>query len=193
MKTQLVLVTVVSAVAFGSGCAATAAQSLRRDAEVVQKESTPEVLLRKGDAFAAVGDTTRAEQYFASAQAAGGEPHLLVRRLIRVCVADQRYRAALVYAEDYLRKHPLDDEVRFARATLAVGVGEPRLARDDLNRLVEATPRNPEVHFALAVLLRDEFGDLPAARRHFANYLALAPHGRNREQAQASAATEASP
>lgn len=191
MKTVFAFVSILFTLLFGSGCAATTAQSLRADAEVVRKESTPDVLLRKGDAFAAVGDSTRAEQYFAAALAAGGNAQLLVRRLIRVCVADQRYRAALAYAEDYLRNHPQDYQIRFARATLAAGVGEIEIARDDLNLLVRATPNNPDVHFALAVLLRDEFRDLPLARAHFATYMKLAPRGANTEQARAYSTDEA--
>src|SRR4051812_43323326 len=109
---------------FGSGCAASAGEAIRADAEVVRRESTPDVLLHRGEGFAAVGDSTRAEQYYAAALAAGGDPHLLVRRLIRVCVSSQRYHAALGYADDYLLRHPADHEVRFARATIAMGVGD---------------------------------------------------------------------
>lgn len=193
MKHRFAVASIFSALLFGSGCAATTAQSLRADAEVVRKESTPDVLLRKGDAFAAVGDSTRAEQYFAAALAAGGDARILVRRLVRVCVSDQRYRAALAYAEDYLRHSPHDYDVRFARATLAAGVGEIEVARDDLNLIVKAMPNNPDVHFALAVLLRDEFGDLPQARAHFLAYTRLAPRGPNSEQARASISVETTP
>ena len=173
-----------------TACAGSARDALRADADIVRRESTPEILLQRGDGFAAVGDATRAEQYYAAALAAGGAPQRLVRRLIRVCVGDQRYRAALAYAGDYLRRHPRDDEVRFARATIAAGVGETELARADLTRLAASAPNNAEVHFALAVLLRDDFSDLPRARAHFARYLALAPRGSNAAQARAAAEDE---
>jgi Flp pilus assembly protein TadD len=168
----------------GVGCAGNAGQAIRADAEVVRRESTPNVLLHRGDAFAAVGDSTRAEQYYAAALAAGGDQHSLVRRLVRVCVSGQRYRAALAYADDYLLHHPSDHEVRFARATISVGVGETEQAHADLTELVKVEPNNPAVHFALGVLLRDDLADLPEARVHFARYLALAPNGSNAAEAR---------
>jgi len=167
-----------------AGCATSAGQAIRADAEIVRRESTPDVLLHRGEGFAAVGDSTRAEQYYAAALAAGGNPHLLVRRLIRVCVSGQRYRAALGYADDYLLRRPSDHEVRFARATIAVGVGETEQAHADLTELAQAEPNNPEVHFALGVLLRDDLVDLPEARAHFERYLALAPNGSNAAEAR---------
>ena len=172
------------------GCAARAGDSIRADAEIVRRESTPKVLLQRGEGFAAVGDSTRAEQYYAAALAGGGDPHLLVRRLIRVCVSGQRYRAALAYAEDYLLRCPTDHEVRFARATIAVAIGDTEQARADLTELVQAVPNNPDVHFALALLLRDELAELPEAREHFARYLALAPNGSNAAQARAAMGLE---
>jgi tetratricopeptide (TPR) repeat protein len=178
---------------FVSGCGASAGDSIRADAEIVRRESTPQVLLHRGEGFAAVGDSTRAEQYYAAALAAGGEPCLLVRRLIRVCVSGQRYRAALAYADDYLLRSPSDHEVRFARATIAVAIGETEQARVDLTELALVVPNNPDVHFALALLLRDDLVDLPEAREHFARYLALAPNGSNAAQARAAMAQEESP
>jgi len=170
----------------GSGCAVSAGDSIRANAEIVRRESTPKVLLHRGEGFAAVGDSTRAEQYYAAALAAGGDPPLLVRRLMRVCVSGQRYRAALAYADDYLLRCPADHEVRFARATIAVAIGETEQARADLTELAEAVPNNPDVHFALAVLLRDDLAELPEAREHFERYLLLAPNGSNAAQARAA-------
>jgi len=169
------------------GCSINPGQSIRADAEMVRRESTWEVLQARGDTFGAVGDTTRAEQYYAAALTAGGNAATLVRRLIRVCVRDQRYRAAFVYADDYLRRHPTDHAVRFAHATIASAIGDTELAHTELTQLTRATPNDPEVHFALAVLLRDDFADLPQARRHFSRYLALAPQGVNASQARAAA------
>ena len=169
-----------------AGCAASPGAAIRADAEVVRRESTPSVLQHRGEGFAAVGDSTRAEQYYAAALAAGGDPHVLVRRLIRVCVAGQRYRAALAYADEYLHHCPADHEVRFARATIAAAIGQTDQARADLTELTEAVPDNADVHFALAVLLRDVLDDLPEARAHFARYLELAPNGSNAMQARAA-------
>jgi hypothetical protein len=114
----------------GAGCATGIGEQVRADAEVVRRDSTPEKLTAKGDMAAAVGDLTRAEQYFSAALAAGGDSALLTRRLLRVCVGDHRYQMAAGYAEDHLRHYPDDVEVR--RVLLAIQTG-----------LSEALPSSP--------------------------------------------------
>jgi tetratricopeptide (TPR) repeat protein len=179
----LVAAAVVYALALG-GCATTGGEALKANAQVVQRESTPKRLVEKGDAFAAVGDTTRAEQYFAAALSAGGPPTFVTRRLIRVCVADQRYHVAIVYAENHLRRYPDDREVRFVLATLLAGVGDAAAARQHFEQLEQTSPEDADVHFALAVLLREDFRDLAGADRHFREYLRLSPTGADAAQAR---------
>lgn len=174
------------ALALCGGCATTTGETLKANAEVVREESTPEKLLERGDAYAAVGDTTRAEQYFAAALSVGADPSLVTRRVIRVCVADQRYHVAVQYAENHLRHYPDDKQVRFALATLYAGLGEPGSARVHLEMLGESSPDDPDVHFALALLYRKDLHDLLRADHHFRHYLRLAPRGPNAAQARAN-------
>src|SRR6478735_4715248 len=93
---SVVLLAGVSSTGCGKG-----ALSPARDREALRKESARELMVR-GDASAAIGDMIRAEQYFVSALKAGGDERKLVRRLLVVCAADQRYPAAAEYAEHYL-------------------------------------------------------------------------------------------
>jgi hypothetical protein len=113
------LVTVVVA-----GCATGIGDQVREDAEVVRRDSTPEKLMAKGDTAAAVGDLTRAEQYFSAALAAGGDSALLTRRLLRVCVMDHRYQMAAGYAEEHLRHHPDDVDVRRVLVSIQKGLSD---------------------------------------------------------------------
>ena len=168
-----------------AACATTESDKLRANVEVVRRETRPDLLLAKGDAYEAVGDSTRSEQYLTTALAAGGDEAVLVPRIVRVCVADRRFRAALAYAEDYLRRHPGDRDMRFAHGAISAAIGEGAAARADLRALVEGWPDNPEYHFAFAVLLRDEPDEAAAAREQFALYLKLDPDGPNAEMARA--------
>jgi tetratricopeptide (TPR) repeat protein len=149
--------------------------------------------LERGDLYAAVGDTTRAEQYFAAALSAGGPDAVLTRRLIRVCVSDHRFRAALDYASDHLRRHPDDRQIRFARATIEAALDEPLAAKSDLDAILEREPNDANVHFALATLLRDKLDDAQAADTQFRLYLRDRPNGSNAEQARANLLQQAHP
>lgn len=166
------------------GCAAPQSR-MQKGIEAMQAESAPDQLAARGDSFAAVGDMTRAEQYFVAALRSGGEPARLVRRLIAVCVADGRYPVALDYADEHLRKHPADVDVRYAAATLRVAIGDEKRAREELERVLAARPAFGDAHYALALLDKDK-GDAVAADARFRAYLAASPEGEHAEIAHAN-------
>jgi tetratricopeptide (TPR) repeat protein len=170
------------------GCAATTGDAVEAQAKVVERETTVPRLVARGDTYAGVGDMTRAEQYYATALAAGGDHAELVRKLVRVCVSDRRYRAAIVYAEDYVRTHPDDAEVRYALATLYIAVEDTDAAKDSLARVLEGSPADADAHFAMATLLAGagQGDDAEGAARHYRRYLELAPRGRNAAEARAA-------
>lgn len=60
----------------------------QQHAESARHEASAEVLLEHADASRAVGDMTRAEQYYVAAREAGAPDQLIVERLLLVCVAD---------------------------------------------------------------------------------------------------------
>jgi tetratricopeptide (TPR) repeat protein len=106
--------------------------------------------------------------------------------LLKACIAEHRYRVAINYAEPELKKHPSDFHLRFLLASLYATIGETTTARGQLQRVIEEHPSYAPVHFALAVLLRDEEGDLVQADAHFREYLRLAPDGSHAEEARGS-------
>lgn len=168
------------------GCAGSPEQRVKTDVHAFQEEQTHQKLTARGRAFAAVGDTTRAREYFDAALEAGGDDRVLTPLLLSVCVRDGRYRLAIEYAERHVRRHPHDARMRFVLGTLRAGVGESVAAESDLSKVIAAAPDNSDAHYAMAVLLRDQRGDLIGADEHFRAYLALEPEGEHSEEAKSS-------
>jgi tetratricopeptide (TPR) repeat protein len=167
-------------------CAPSRQQKAKDDMAAIERETTPIRLQRRGEAAAMGGDFTRAEQYFVAAIKAGGDQRLLTKRLIVVCVNDARYPAAASYGEDYLRAHPSDTDVRYAIATVYIGVGELAHARDELTRVVHERPEIADAHYALASVLREQGDALLDADLQFREYIRLEPNGQYAEAARAS-------
>jgi Tfp pilus assembly protein PilF len=92
---------------------------------------------------------------------------------------------ALEYAEEYLRKHPGDVDVRYAAATLRVAIGDEKRAREELLRVLAAKPSFADAHYAIALLDKDK-GDVMAADAEFRAYLAASPDGEHAEVARAN-------
>lgn len=151
----------------------------------MKAESDPKQLAARGDSFASVGDMTRAEQYYVAALRSGGEAGSLVRRLVAVCVADGRYPVALDYADDYLRTHPGDIDVRYVAGTLRIASGDEMRGREELRRVIAAKPDLGDAHFALAMLDKDK-GDVMAADAEFRAYLRVMPNGQHADVARAN-------
>jgi len=167
------------------GCVTPATQ-VKADMATMKKEGGADKLLDRGKAFASVGDTTRAEQYFAAAMASGADERVVVPMLLTVCAQDGRYRVAIQYAETYLKGHPNDLRVRFVLGTLYSAVNEAGPAREALRVVVDARPEDADAHFALGVLLRDSDRDYAGADRQFREYIRLKPRGSHAEEAEAS-------
>jgi tetratricopeptide (TPR) repeat protein len=165
-----------------SACATTE-QARRKEQEQLKKETNPKELLAKGEAAARAGDMTRAEQYLVAALKAGGNERVVIQRLLVVCAADQRYPVALEYADNYLRRHPEDTEVRFASASMYAAIDERERAERELGRVLTDRPAWADAHFALATVLREKGSPLEADR-HYREYLRLSPQGAYAESAR---------
>ncbi|GAC1581591.1 MAG: hypothetical protein NVS3B20_26770 [Polyangiales bacterium] len=174
---RVVASSVVAATCVVTACAPSNGARVRADLKSVERDTTSGTLSARGEGFAQLGDMTRAEQYLAAAMVAGGDPALLTRRLVSVCVADHRYPAALEYAERYLEKHPLDSDVRYVVGTLYYASEEPVKARSSLEWALRGAPSNADAHFLLATILRESPTGALEADRHFREYLRLAPAG----------------
>jgi tetratricopeptide (TPR) repeat protein len=169
-----------------SACTPSPGATVQARMATMKREETPEKLIDRGKAFASIGDTTRAEEYFAAALSQGKNETAVIPLLLSVCTSDGRYRVAIEYAEQYLKKHPNDVHVRFVLGTIYEAVGDADSARTNLEAVLGAEPDDAEAHYALAVLLRDSDHDPAAADPHFREYLRLNPRGAHAEEAQAS-------
>ena len=169
-----------------SGCAHAPASELEQRAGVVQRAREPQLLFEQAQAFASVGDYARAEQYSSLALENGAREEQVLPLLLQTCVRDQRYRDAVQYLQDYLRRRPAAHQLRFVLATLHAALGDVVAARDELERSLARAPDNAEAHYTLAVLLRDGSSDFAAADTHFREYLRLSPEGPHAEEASES-------
>lgn len=176
----------VVAVASSAGCMAPPGARVQASLHSFQREQSPERLLSRGRAFAAVGDTTRAQEYFKAALDAGADDREVTPGLVSVCVRDGRYRLAVEYAQNFLLRHPGDFGMRFVLGTLLLALGEASAAETELRRVVLAAPQNPNAHYALAVVLRQRSAAPRAWEPHFRTYLRLSPDGEHAEEARSA-------
>jgi tetratricopeptide (TPR) repeat protein len=162
------------------------AEKKQEEREKVAQQEAPEKLFQRGREFARIGDNNRAEQYLSGAMDGGADPGKVLPLLLRVCIAERRYRVAIDYAEPYMRRRPDDYRLRFVIASLYHSIGEPQSARRELEQVVRSKPDHADAHFAMAVIYRDDEEDLVQADAHFREYLRIAPTGEHAPEARAS-------
>jgi len=159
---------------------------MRSRAEAIERARDPAEALRKAQAFASVGDLTRAEQYLRLAISGGADEREVTPLLVQVCVRDQRYLDAVQHVEGYLQHHPDDYRLRFVLASLEAAVGNHQRAHAEYEKVLTKEANNAEVHYALAVMLRDNLASFAQADQHFRAYLRLRPRGGHAEEARAA-------
>lgn len=193
-RLALRLAATACAIAMTAACAPKPKESkASHDVRIVREEATPEKLFARAQEFQALGDLTRAEQYYAAAMQQGYPEAKVLPVLLRVCIAGSRFRVAIDYAEPVLKKNPKDHKLRLVIASLYSAIGQPESARKHLETVLTDAPDEPTAHFALGVLLRDEFNDRVEADKHFREYLRLEPKGPHVEEAKGSLLKEVAP
>ena len=174
------------AVACTFGCASRDGAALQSSVKHAREDREPRKLLAIGDAFASIGDSVRAAQYYSLAIDSGGDERAIFPRLLEVCIRDRQFRAALSYVENYLRKHPENAKLRFLAGSLYASMDETKLARSQYEAAAAEEPKNSEVRYALAVLSRDHEANPVGADLQFREYLKLEPTGAHAEEARSS-------
>ena len=170
-------------IALLAGCGA-ASSTPPTSARPVLKD--PVQLAARGDAYAELGDYTRAEQYFGAAIAAGGKTAEILPRLLRACVGAGDLRLAAEYAETELARNPDNAHLRFVTGALYAQIGNPVAAREHLVQAASALPDDGEVQFSVAAFFRDDLHDRVVADPYFREYLRIAPTGAHAEEARHS-------
>ena len=159
---RFITVTIGMLVLLGTGCASappTRASVHNHDARNVPGR----VEFDTAETFAARGDFVRAEQYFVSALRNGYPAKVVIVKLLRVCLASSRPRAALSYAQLYLLDHPEAWSLRYLLATLHAALDQPDAARSELERVLQARPTH-EASLQLLALLPPRTPAKPAAQ-----------------------------
>jgi tetratricopeptide (TPR) repeat protein len=177
----LVLVTALSAV----GCG-TAANGATTKNAATSPLKDPTMLIEQGEAFAANGDFTRAQQYYAAAIAAGGKSKQILPQLLKACIAAGDLRLATEYAETALSRNPDDAHLRFLTGALQAQVGNRPGARDHLVQAASELKTDASVQFSVATFFRDDMQDRIEADPYFREYLRLAPTGEHAAEARGS-------
>jgi Flp pilus assembly protein TadD len=176
----------VLVISTATGCAAGATnRGARGGAAELRRGPTVAELVDRGRGFAAVGDLTRTEQYLSAALESGAKVDVVLPLLLRVCIASGRYRVAGEYVREYLRQEPDDGRLHFLLALLQAAVGDSAAALDELRTVLRRNPENSDGHYAMAVLLRDQWGDTVDADLQFRAYLRLEPDGPHAAEARA--------
>lgn len=165
---------------------ATTAGDGSRGTKTVAEDKDPKILFARGRVFAEAGDLVRAEQYLGAALKAGADEREVVPVLLRVCIAARHYRFASEVAELTLARNPEDARLRLVVGALYVQIGNPGLARDNLERAAKELATEADVQFAVGVVFRDDLADRGGADRYFREYLRLAPNGGRAAEARAS-------
>jgi Tfp pilus assembly protein PilF len=177
---------VVLVISTATGCAAGATnRDARGGATELRRGPTTAQLVDRGRGFAAVGDLTRAEQYLSAALESGAEVEEVLPSLLRVCIESRRYRVAGEYVREYLRQEPDNGRLHFLLALLQAAVGDSAAALDELRTVLRRYPEDSDGHYAMAVLLRDQWGDTVDADLQFRAYLRLEPDGLHAAEARA--------
>lgn len=180
MFSTLLLITALFAV----GCGATVNKQTKNSGSSPLKD--PALLVRQGEAFAADGDFTRAQQYFAAAIGAGGKSSVILPQLLKACIASGDLRLASEYAENELSRNPDDAHLRFLTGALEAQIGNRPVARDHLVRAATELKSDPRVQFSVATFFRDDMQDRFEADPYFRDYLKLAPKGEHAAEARGS-------
>jgi tetratricopeptide (TPR) repeat protein len=142
------------------------------------------LLLKRGRAFAAAGDTIRAEQYLLAASHRGARYRDVVPLLLQTCIRGQRFRAALAHAEHYLARRPEDEKLRQMTGVLYLATGAPDRAREALETVIEDSPDAAEPHYLLA-MAHQQMGEQRLAVRELRAFLDLEPSGAMARSARA--------
>ena len=165
------------------GCGATR-NAPTKDAASPLKD--PAVLVQAGEVFAANGDFTRAQQYFAAAITAGGKSSVILPHLLKACISAGDLRLAAEYAENELSRRPDDAHLRFLTGALQAQIGNRPGARQHLSQAAKELDKDANVQFSVATFFRDDMQDRIEADPYFRDYLKLAPKGEHAAEARGS-------
>lgn len=142
-------------------------------------------LFGRGIAFAQSGDLWRAEQYLVASMEKGKPRGEVVPTLVQLCIALQRFSAALNYAEPVIRDEPDHWRLRRIVGSLYHGLGRLEDAREAFHTVLRTAPDDPMTHYFLGMLYVEDLSDIPSGDVLLARYVELAPEGEHAPEVRA--------
>jgi len=100
-------------------------------------------LRAEGLGYAQRGDLIRSQQYLSAALQKGFDETIVIPELVKVCVASSRLRAALEFAQPYLRRHPRDAGMQNVVATIHRALGDVAVTSGNFENVLESKKVRP--------------------------------------------------
>lgn len=157
------------------GCAS--ASSPAQTPRTVRTPESSMELLAAGKRAMGHGDDVRAEHYLTLAMGDEHTSREALQLLMETCIRAARYSAALGHAKRYLHRHAEDVDLRYLVATLHDALGQPRLARQELTRVLTVEPSHGDAHYLAAHIFHQAGNEPIRARFHGERYLEVEPGG----------------
>lgn len=142
-------------------------------------------LFGTGIGFARSGDLWRAEQYLVASMEKGKPRGEVVPTLVQICIALQRFSAALNYAEPVVRDEPDHWRLRRVVGSLYHGLGRLEDARETFHLVLRTAPNDPMTHYFLGMLYVEDLSDVSTGDPLLARYVELAPDGQHAPEVRA--------
>ena len=133
-------------------------------------------LVNRGDEFLRIGQSARAQTYYARARLFDRSSFVAAERFVFAGILQKTrgaLRDAVVVASEAIARHPDDWPLRCDRALALELLGEFRAARRDFEKLAERS--NDPRYYEFAAQSARRSGDVATATRLFARVIALDP------------------
>lgn len=142
-------------------------------------------LFGRGIRFAQDGDLWRAEQYLVASMERGKPRNEVVPTLVQICIALQRFSAALHYAEPVILEQPEHWQLRRVVGSLYHGLGRVEEAREAFHLVLQTEPNDPMTHYFLGMLYVEDLSDVQTGDPLLARYIELSPEGQHAAEVRA--------
>jgi tetratricopeptide (TPR) repeat protein len=151
----------------------------------------PQVYLKAGDFYAALGEWSAAQQQYNLGLAANNKDRLLYQiRLARGLLTQNKRAEGLKVLNDALAEHPDDKDVRSLRAALLLDAPRTSKPGEALSEFKALVDKNPDDSFFKLVYAKGllETGDLATARSQLQEVVKRDPHSVEAQVALANTA-----
>ena len=135
-----------------------------RSAAVQQRSSNAQTCAARGPEFAQAGELEKAEAEFRHAVEQSPSNVQYIDALARILAQEQKFPEAIAWFEKAVKLDPVDLKLRRDLATARWQDGKPKAARDDLESILKATPKDEQVILLLGMVYEELKDDARATK-----------------------------